>query len=373
MSENQKPKYLTRPSPPNSVLKPYSHSILSAANMCPMWGVIRYGHRKQYPTSSRAMALEFGAAAHEVFAAIYLYQVGYLQNLPDHMRYHARRIFGDNDRFEKALVTKDTEPDIRDHLISLGYNILHTGDFYNDPFDKYRTVENLELGIIKYVDNVLPSMERNDIWISDKNDPTKPIGVEIPFDIELVREEIEKDSQDRKFKLNSEVMRYVGQIDRLHEPEPNFLRLGENKTGARLDNSWSLSFDMSHQVTGYCLAVQTILNLDCYQVDLHGLKNRPTGHSDDFNPISPKDRDPEMFERFIDWAFYSKGIYDQFLDDWENSPRFTHSCNRYFRPCALLTFCTDTAEGRKEQFEEMVRADLSPSEQAVIDKIGVLE
>lgn len=350
--------YLTRVSPPNSKLTPYSYSILDAVTTCPMWGVIRYGHRKHYANNARAMALEFGSAAHEVFAAIYLYQLGFIQQLPKHMEFHANRIFKSNDRFERALFTKDPNLDHRDRLISLGYNILHSSDFYNDPMDTIRTIENLEIGIIKYVDNIYPSMDRWPIWVADRDAPGRPIGIEIAFDIELER--------------NGEVCRYVGQIDRLHDRK-GIIVLGENKTGARLDSTWAGSFDMSHQITGYCLAVYTSLNLSCTTVRLHGLKNKQTGHSDDFNPIDPKDRNIEMFETFIDWALHSKSIYDKHMVDWESSPRYTHSCSRYFRPCSMLTFCTDDKEGRKQQFEEMVKGDLSPSEQAVLDKIGMLD
>lgn len=355
--------YQTRISPENSELKPFSHSILSAVNTCPMWGVIRYGHRKQYPSSTRAMALEFGSAAHDVFAAIYLYQVGYIQGHPKHMLHHARRIFGDNDRFERALHTKDNDPDARDHLVSLGFNILRSGEFYNDPSDNMRTMENLELGIIKYIDNVLLEMEALPIFIMDKEDETKPIGIELPFDIELERYDTVG---------LTKTMRYIGQIDRLLEIDNSLLRLGENKTGSRLDSSWALSFDMSHQITGYNLAVETILNRECRQVSVHGLKNKQTGHSDDFSPISPIDRDVEKYETFIDWALFSKDIYDTYMEDWESAPRFTHSCNRYFRPCSLLSFCTDTIEGRKDQFMEMIQAPLSPSEEAVLNKTGLL-
>lgn len=183
----QNATYLARKSPEHSTLRPYSHSILSAINTCPIWGVIRYGHRKQHESDARAMALEYGAAAHEVFAAIYLWQVGFVQNLPEHMHHHAARIFGNRGRFTEALKTKDKEPDSHDALVSLGFNILHSGTFYDDPWDNIRTVNNLEVGIIKYVENVLPNMPNWPIWIADISDPTSMIGIECAFDIELER------------------------------------------------------------------------------------------------------------------------------------------------------------------------------------------
>lgn len=372
-------QYQTRKSPEPSSLRPYSHSILSAVNTCPIWGVIRYGHRKQFESESRAMALEYGSAAHEVFAALYLWQVGYIQGLPEHMHHHAMRIFKSDVRFRDALKTKDDSPEPHDALVSLGFNILHTGTFYDDPWDNIRTVNNLEVGIIKYVENVLPSMENWPIWIADHTNPEAMIGIEAAFDIELERSLVKPPkSQRSKGESNGfrrddvSRVRYIGQIDRLHDRKTKLI-LGENKTGSRLDTSWSLSFDMSHQLTGYMLAAYTITGRQCLESRLHGLKNKQTGHSDDFNPISPLHRDVEKFETFIDWAIHSADMYERYMDDWENAPRYTHSCNRYFRPCSQLPFCSDTREGRQEQFAQMVTADLSPSEQAVLDRIGLIE
>lgn len=208
-------------------------------------------------------------------------------------------------------------------------------------------------------------MERWPIWIADEEDPTKAIGVEAAFDIEI----------ERRSNI-SEVMRFIGQIDRLHEvtrENETKLVLGENKTGARLDDSWASAFDMSHQITGYQIAAFTITQRHLVDAKVYGMKNKQTGHAEDINPITPQPRTGEAFETFIDWAFDAKAIYDKYMNDWEHAPRYTHSCNRYFRKCAMLPFCTDTRAGRKEQFKEMVQADLSPSEQAVLDGIGMLD
>jgi len=319
------------------------------------------------------MALEYGSAAHEVFAAIYLWQVGYIQNLPDHMFFHANRIYRDPDRFRKALKTTDAAPDDRDRLISLGYNILHSGDFYDDPYDNIRTIANLELGIVHYVEHVLNDLKRWPIYIADLKDPEKPIGIEYSIDYLLCRT-LTKSSGEPE----TDIMRYIGQVDRFHEIERDGKKkivLGENKTGSRLGESWSMAFDMSHQLTGYILGLSTMLGQIVSESRVHGLKSKQTGHADDFNPISPAPRNTEMFEKFIDWAFHSRDIYERFstLETFEDSPTYTHSCNRYFRPCSLLSFCCDTVEGRREQLSQMVTAELSPSEQAVMDKISSLE
>jgi len=336
-----------------------------------MWGVVHHGLRKKYSSDARAMALEYGSAAHEVFAAIYLWQVGYIQNLPDHMFFHAGRIFKDELRFRKALQTTDASPDNRDRLISLGYNILHSGNFYDDPYDNIRTIANLELGIVHYVDHVINDLPRWPIYIHDEKDPTKPIGIEFPIDIILCRT-LTKSSQ-------TDVMRYIGQIDRFHEIERDGVKeiiLGENKTGSRLGDSWSMALDMSHQITGYIIGLYTMLGRPVTKSRVHGLKSKQTGHADDYNPISPQPRTTEMFETFIDWALHSRDMYELYSEEnlgYESAPRYTHSCNRYFRPCSLLSFCCDTIEGRREQLSQMVGAELSPSEQAVMDRISNLE
>jgi hypothetical protein len=39
---------------------------------------------------------------------------------------------------------------------------------------------------------------------------------------------------------------------------------------------------------------------------------------------------------------------------------FTHSCNRYFRPCSLIPFCASDREEQERIIAEMVTDEWSP-------------
>jgi hypothetical protein len=58
-------------------LPAYDNTKLVAINTCPTWGILRYSMHKTMsaPGVTRAMALEMGSAAHEVFAAVRLWQI----------------------------------------------------------------------------------------------------------------------------------------------------------------------------------------------------------------------------------------------------------------------------------------------------------
>lgn len=318
-----------------------------------MWGVIRYGHRKAYTTTARSMALEAGSAFHDMFAAIRLWQLAKRQGLPDHCRLRGERLFG-IERWNKAWFdAKDEEP--RSELMQLCFNILHSGDFYDDPKDNIRTLTNIETSIIRYIDEQMITMDAWEIYVADVDDPKAFTGVEVTFD--LVVEYTDK-----------RIFRYCGMIDAVYRRvKTGELYPFENKSAIRLDDGWRQAFVMSHQQTGYCIAVSTILQLTepLLKFRVVGLKSKQTGHVDDY-AFFEETRKPEDFFMWADWFRHSVETYERYHDDWENSPRYTHSCNRYFRPCALLLFCGDDAAGRKEQFDDMVEAPLSPSEESAL-------
>ena len=124
---------------------------------------------------------------------------------------------------------------------------------------------------------------------------------------------------------------------------------------------------MAHQQTGYCVATAEILKTEkpILEFRVVGLKTKQTGHIDDYR-FFEETREAMAYDVWADWFRHSVDMYEQYHDDWENSPRYTHSCNRFFRPCALILFCSDSIAGRKEQFDNMIEGSLSPSEEAVL-------
>jgi hypothetical protein len=99
---------------------------------------------------------------------------------------------------------------------------------------------------------------------------------------------------------------------------------------------------------------------------VYGVKIKPTYKGEDV-VIESVDRNNESIAHWAHWVRVCVDTFDMYKDEYEYAPRFTHACNRFFRPCSLIPFCADTPQGRKEQFEQMVDASMSPSERAIED------
>lgn len=251
-----------------------------------------------------------------------------------------------------------TQTDERDQLLELCFGVLQTSGWKDDEKDSTRTMTNMELASIIYADEHLPKMENWPIYVEDEANPQSCVGIEQVFDVVLTYED------------NMEI-RYVGTIDGLviKKATGNYY-LDENKTAARLGDAWRNAFDMRHQITGYCAASTTVFGFDkpVYRSRVTGLRIKPTNKGEDVYPFEPIERTVESIDHWATWVRENVEEYERYKDDFEHATRRTHSCNRYFRPCSLLPFCSDTAEGRQLAFNElMVPADPSPSERAVAE------
>jgi hypothetical protein len=220
-----------------TTLRPFSNSRLEDVTQCPTWGVVHA--QKQYQEHGRAMALEAGEAMHQVFAAIRCWQLEHIQRLPKHALAAGERIFG-RDKWRAIRKEVDKSLGEREQLAQLAITTLHTSGYYDDPDDKTRTIANMELASMEYIDSLLPFMDSWPIWISDKRDPNKPVGIEQVFDVVLVY-------------TDGKLVRYIGTVDGIvcNAARGNRITLAENKTAARLDKAWIESFKMRHQITGY--------------------------------------------------------------------------------------------------------------------------
>jgi len=99
-----------------------------------------------------------------------------------------------------------------------------------------------------------------------------------------------------------------------------------------------------------------------------GLRIKPANRGEDVYPFETIERTEDSFQHWATWVREMAETYIRYKDDFEHATRFTHSCNRFFRPCSLLSFCSDTPTGRLLAYHEhMVPMDLSPSERAVSD------
>lgn len=290
---------------------------------------------------------------HEVFAGVRLWQLAKLNKLPEHAKFNGHRLFG-KDRWDACWKeAKDRDP--RDNLQQLCYSILHSSGFEDDKGDDVRTVANMEMGTILYCDERLRYAAAWPLYVEDARRPDCMAGVEQAFDVVLEY-------------ADGKLIRYAGTIDgSVIKVATGHQFLEENKTAARLDRGWRAAFDMSHQVTGYMACSTVVFGKPIMRARVSGLKIKLTHKGEDFY-VAEVQRDAAAI---MHWGNYVRTVVDlfdePFAQNYEDAPRFTHSCNRFFRPCSLLTFCADTPEGRKEQWKQMVPSELSPTEYAIAE------
>jgi hypothetical protein len=340
----------------DSHLLAYDHTKLSAINTCPTWGILRYSMHKTMPGSARSMALEAGSAAHEAFAAVRLYQFLKFQAKSDEQKHNAKRkgieLFGPYRYADMTGTLSDTSTH-RTNCINFALQALETCDFYDDIGDTRRTVTNISESVIAYIDAY--DFERYPIWERDSTDPRSDTGIEIAFDIVV----------DITYSINnhekaSTKARFTGKLDGLHWNKDKLIVI-ENKTGARLDDSWLSQWILSHQITGYCLAATTFTGIECNNALVSGMripigKIPAEGIREEYVP-----RKPIMLEKWANWFVTSINEEQKWRYNVTQAPMYTHSCNRYFRSCSFLPFCAaDSVEEKEEIIQEMETDEWNP-------------
>jgi hypothetical protein len=337
-------------------LPTYDHTKLSAINTCPTWGILRYSHHKKMPGSPRAMPLDAGSAAHEAFSAVRLYQYKNFQAHTEVQRantdFHAKRLFGEqraND-INSVLSSSSTH---RTNCINYAIKTLESGDFYDDITDRGRTISNISESLIAYVDNY--DMERYPIWIRDPKDPETDVGIEIPFDVVVhikyqINHDIEQDL----------IARFTGILDGLHWNKEELIII-EEKTGATLNNSWLSQWILSHQITGYCIATSTFTNIPCKNALVSGMRIPIGKVPSEGIRREYVNRSDLLFEKWANWFITSVQMENTWIDNVEQAPMYTHSCNRYFRSCSFLPFCSeDSVENKLSIIKEMENDEWNP-------------
>jgi hypothetical protein len=309
------------------------------------------------------MALEAGSAMHEVFAfvrlATLLHQLE--QTMPDEYlaqmwQYHGTRLFGDERlahiKKEIAIAT-----DVGDVCKRGAIAVLDTGGFYDDPRDKRRTMSNLEECAFAYINRWRYD---HPIWVRDRGDPTSDIGIEIPFDV-------------RVSITGMEVLdfRLTGRIDGIHYDSLKRLTVHDNKTASRLGDAWSMAQQINHQYTGYCVAASVFTQEVVNNCEVLGLAI-PLPRSYDFGGFTrePMQRHSHHIQRWVHWLVHTIRLARQWQNDPIGAPKYTHSCNRYFRPCSLIPFCYGDDEEQRRIMDEMVHDEWSPLEKVMLDGVG---
>lgn len=338
----------------------YSNSRLENVNVCPTFGVVNA--QKRYSGYARSMALECGETMHQVFAAVRTWQLAELQGMPKHATATGYRIFGEA-RWRRMIKSCDSHTKDRrseEWAQHLAFEVLHTSGYEDDPMDQTRTIANMELASIIYIEEQALKHENWSIYVENEGKPDCMVGIEQAFDIVVQYPTDWGDTKD---------IRFIGTLDGLllNMNKGGRLTVDDNKTTNRMDKGWLAKWDIANQITGYIAATPSVFGLEARFARIQGLKIKPTNRGDDICALEPIERTDEVINSWARWLYDAVETFEKYKDNWENAPRYTHSCNRYFRPCSLVPFCADTAAGRKEQFRDMIPADLSPSERAVLE------
>ena len=336
-----------------------SHSIMDAIHQCPRWGMIRYVYKRAFNEGGRSMALEYGSFLHECMAAIRLWRVWHVQQLPKHAAFHAERLFADNN---KILLTTDdfvrflseSEPDYQG-LTHFIFRFIACYDWEDNPSDKNRTQSNLEACVVKYLQQTFPMYNEQHVYIQDPNEPSTPIGIELPIDL-IITSSLDPNNP----------IRFIGTMDGLSLlTKTDELLVEEHKTASRPDEHYRNAWRVQTQPSGYKSAVHALYNADISKVRVTVHKTKPNGKHDDLSEFI-EFREPEAIGDWCKELFYTRDMIAPFIGDPCRTPRFTHSCNRYFTSCALIPFCSQNDETRQQMFAGMVQANLSPSEEALL-------
>lgn len=353
--------------PDDAHLFRYTNSNLVSMNTCPTLAIVKDQMQLGYASNARAMALEAGAAMHEMFAAVRLWQLwkhdlGEAGNatisdpIPTLIMHHGNRLFG-QERFETMLEQAPgaSAEDERTQCLNFCLQALYSSGFYDDPSDARRTMSNLEEAAIMYIDRW--DFKRHPIWIRDINDPESDVGIEIKFDVVITYEFEDFRADDEGSPRPTASYLFSGTLDGLHLRDGHLV-IGENKTASRLDEAWRQSFEMSSQITGYALAGTVFTQQPINKGVVWGLQiPLPKSYAYGGLIVEPITRESFKTERWFEWFLYTVQQYEAYRDNPHNAPKFTHSCNRYFRPCHLIPFCASDDDDQKQALTEMVHLE----------------
>lgn len=326
-------------------LPTYDNTKLVAMGTCPVWGVVRYQMHKRMPGSTRNLPLECGKAMHEAFAWVRLCTLMAQEHggvaASGSTFYHGTRLFGD--RLEHIVKEAGGPTDLIDYTKRGAIAVLDTSGYYDEPRDKRRTLVNMEEAILHYIDRW-----RWDhvVWQRDPSDPTSDVGIEWPFDIVV--------------QIGEMRFRHTGRIDGIHWQHDKLV-VHDNKTASRLNDAWEMSFATSSQVTAYCVAASVYTQHVVSTADILGLAI-PLPKSYDYGGYvrTTAARENHHYRRWLSWLRETVQLYERYADDPYGAPMFTHSCNRYFRPCSLIPFCDADDDEQRRIVAELVHDEWSP-------------
>jgi hypothetical protein len=304
------------------------HTRATAIHTCPRYGVVRYMHNKSLEVEGRQIPLECGNALHQAFAAHRLWQLWNVvpttidvQNEYDRgalILENGVRIFGE----ERWAALSDKL--LEDDPAPIALEALYTSGFIDDPRDRRRTLSNMELSLLHYLTRYphgyLPYVNGDFV------------GVEVPVRLRLT------------FEDGTEFA-YLGRADViLTEPKTGKLIVVDNKTSSNVGNAWETQWRTSHQLTGYCVGVSSMIKRRVMSYGVLGLQvPLPKGQEFGGYVFMQGEKTTRAVAEWIKWAHAAWRIWEQHETAPFEAPMYTHSCYRYFRGCSFIPIC-DIAE-----------------------------
>lgn len=292
------------------------HTRLNNIMMCPRFGILRYMFNKTLDVEPRQVPLECGNAMHQAFAAHRLWQLWH--SVSDHsleyiVHRQGIRIFGEDrwNELSKKLMEDDPQ-----HIC---LDALYTSGYIDDPRDRKRTLTNMELSLLHYLlrypHDLLP-------YVSDDF-----VGIEVPVRLKL--------SYDDGVEFA-----YLGRADAVLFDPRGKLIVVDNKTASNTNNDWEIQWLTSHQITGYCVGISTMLERSVMDWAVVGLQiPLPKGQEGTGYKWIASERFERAVAEWAKWAHHGWGLWERYKDEPFESPQFTHSCYRYFRPCSFIPIC----------------------------------
>jgi hypothetical protein len=261
--------------------------------------------------------------------------------------------------FTRFVNASETNPEAA--LDSLAYAVIATSDFYDDPNDKNRTIANLNHAASELVYYFLKNHTRFNIYVEDINAPQRPIGIEQSLDVVF---DCCIDLNGKGSTVEFVPLRFIGLIDTLYQNlTTSIVTMGEYKTTSSMNDGWREAFKTRHQISAYQGALGAYFDNSSWDTILTGsnIPVRKTTAPLDHFTIS---RDEQFVIAFLQTALHSVQTINTYRDDNAiYAPMFTHSCNRYFRPCSLIDLCSSEISDQRIMLEQMVITEqLSPSE-----------
>jgi hypothetical protein len=279
---------------------------------------------------------------------------GFVDKVWEH---HGRRLFGDERMAHVQSVVSEAE-DVVDVAKRGSIGLLDTSGFYDDPRDKRRTLNNMEECSYAYINRWRWD---HPVWMRDLSDPCSDVGIEIPFDVLC-----DITAPHDRYRI-----RLTGRIDGIHRDGIGRLTVHDNKTASRLGDAWSMSQEINHQYTGYCVAASVFTQDVVQRCDVLGLAI-PLPRTYDFGGFARESmqRSPHHFGNWLQWLTHTVDMTRAYTGDPYNAPKYTHSCNRYFRPCSFIPFCYAEEEEQRTIIEEMEQDEWSPLNKQILDGVG---